>query len=93
MTPEAIAKYIANLIKGKTVIDGFCGSGGNVIQFSKHCKKVYAIDIDESKIDICKNNCKVYDCEDNIEFILNDYLKMNNKINVRQFIIILIIIG
>ena len=45
VTPEEIAKYIAKLIKGKTIIDGFCGCGGNVIQFSKYCSKVYAIDI------------------------------------------------
>jgi hypothetical protein len=32
VTPEEIAIYTADLIKGKTVIDGFCGSGGNVIQ-------------------------------------------------------------
>ena len=80
VTPEPIAKYIAKLIYGKTIIDGFCGSGGNVIQFSKYCKKVYAIDIEKKKIDICKNNCKVYNCKDNIEFILSDFLKMKDKI-------------
>ena len=80
VTPESIAKYIALLTRGKTIIDGFCGSGGNVIQFSKYGKKVYAIDIDKNKIDICKNNCNVYECENNIEFILDDYLNMKGKI-------------
>ena len=80
VTPESIAKYIALLTRGKTIIDGFCGSGGNVIQFSKFGKKVYAIDIDKNKIDICKNNCNVYECENNIEFILDDYLNMKGKI-------------
>lgn len=32
VTPEEISKYIAEICKGKIVIDGFCGSGGNVIQ-------------------------------------------------------------
>ena len=40
VTPEEIAKYTAELIKGKTIIDGFCGCGGNVIQFSKYCSQV-----------------------------------------------------
>ena len=80
VTPESIAKYIALLTRGKTIIDGFCGSGGNVIQFSKYGKKVYAIDIDKNKIDICKNNCNVYECDNNIEFILDDYLNMKGKI-------------
>ena len=80
VTPEKIAKYTAKLIRGKTIIDGFCGSGGNVIQFSKYCSKVYAIDISYQKLSICKNNCKVYHCKDNIEFIHSDFLKMKNKI-------------
>ena len=80
VTPEKIAKYLAKLIRGKSVIDGFCGSGGNVIQFSKYCSKVYSIDISEKKLSICKNNCKVYHCENNIEFFHSDFLKMKNKI-------------
>ena len=80
VTPEPIAKYIALLTKGKSVIDGFCGSGGNVIQFSKYSSKVYAVDIEEKKLNICKNNCKVYNCQNNIEFIQGDYLTMTGKI-------------
>ena len=80
VTPEKMAKYLAKLIRGKSIIDGFCGSGGNVIQFSKYCSKVYAIDISEKKLSICKNNCKVYHCENNIEFFHSDFLKMKNKI-------------
>ena len=56
------------------MIEAFAGSGGNVIQFSKHCKKVYAIDISQKKLDICRNNCKVYKCPDNISYILSDFL-------------------
>ena len=76
VTPEIIAEYTAKLAKKCTVIDGFCGSGGNVIQFSKYCSKVYAIDIDPKKIEICKNNCKVYNCKNNIDFIEYDFLKI-----------------
>ena len=49
VTPEIIAEYTAELAKGCSVIDGFCGSGGNVIQFSKYCSEVFAIDIDPKK--------------------------------------------
>jgi hypothetical protein len=67
------------------VIDGFCGSGGNVIQFSKYCSEVFAIDIDPKKLDICKNNCKIYNCKNNIHFIEYDFLKIQNyeKIKVK----------
>ena len=29
-----------------TVLDGFCGAGGDSIKFASVCKKVYANDID-----------------------------------------------
>jgi len=73
------------LAKDCSVIDGFCGSGGNVIQFSKYCSEVFAIDIDPKKLEICKNNCKIYNCKDNIHFIEYDFLKIQNydKITVK----------
>jgi 16S rRNA G966 N2-methylase RsmD len=67
------------------MIDGFCGSGGNVIQFSKYCSKVYAIDIDPKKIEICKNNCKIYNCKDNIYFIEYDFLKIEQYKPMKVF--------
>ncbi len=57
VTPEIIAEYIAKLCpKDSVIVEGFAGSGGNVIQFSNFCKKVYAIDINNDRLNICKNN-------------------------------------
>ena len=85
MTPEIIAEYTAKLARNCSVIDGFCGSGGNVIQFSKYCSEVFAIDIDHKRLEICKNNCKIYNCKNNIHFIEYDFLKIQNydKIKVK----------
>jgi predicted RNA methylase len=49
-------------------------------KFSKYCKKVYAIDIDQNKINITKNNAKVYDCPENIEYIKGDFLKSHKGV-------------
>lgn len=68
--------------KDSICIDPFAGSGGNVIQFSKNCKKIYANDIDPKKIEICQNNCKVYECDNNIEFFESDFLKFDVDIKV-----------
>ena len=47
VTPEDLAFYISKLAgKDAVCIDPFGGSGGNVIQFSKNCKKVIANDIE-----------------------------------------------
>lgn len=81
VTPEEISVYIAKSLQDSVVVDAFCGSGGNTIQFSKFCKKVYSVDIDQCKIDLCRNNTQVYQCEDNIEFITCDYLQVKHALN------------
>ncbi len=43
VTPEIIAKHVAGRVTEKfgemnaNVVDGFCGVGGNLIQFAKRC--------------------------------------------------------
>lgn len=39
MTPEQIADRIAKRCKCDIIIDGFCGAGGNAIQFATTCKQ------------------------------------------------------
>lgn len=39
VTPEQIAKYIAERCKCDTIIDAFCGAGGNAIQFAFTCER------------------------------------------------------
>ncbi|KPJ12362.1 Trimethylguanosine synthase [Papilio machaon] len=62
------------------VVDAFCGAGGNTIQFAKTCKKVIAIDIDPSKIEMARHNALVYGVENNIEFIVGDFFELASKL-------------
>jgi len=39
VTPELLAKEMAKVCSCDTIIDGFCGAGGNSIQFAFTCKK------------------------------------------------------
>jgi trimethylguanosine synthase len=39
VTPEQIAKHIAQRCKCDVIVDGFCGAGGNSIQFAFTCKR------------------------------------------------------
>ena len=59
VTPEKIAEHIAERIQCDVIIDGFCGAGGNAIQFAKTCQHVIAIDIDSKKLECARNNAKV----------------------------------
>ena len=93
VTPEELSEYIALKIQDKSVIDAFCGAGGNTIQFSRFCKQIKSIDIDSVKIDYCKNNMKIYEeyynennsitnnNTNNVELIQSDFLNTNIDTN------------
>ena len=82
VTPEEISEYISSIIPNSsisTILDGFCGCGGNTIFFSKKFKKVYANDLFESKINMTKNNAKIYNCPENIVYSNQDFLNLNTE--------------
>eukprot|EP00494_Astrolonche_serrata_P004961 UN04976 len=73
VTPEKISIHHANRVPNHyTVIDCFCGVGGNAIAFAEN-NKVIAIDINKTSLEACQHNAKIYDCENNIEFICGDF--------------------
>ncbi|CAF0834275.1 unnamed protein product [Adineta steineri] len=76
VTPEKIARHIAKRCRSDVIIDAFCGVGGNTIQFAFTCERVIAIDIDPKKIEMAKQNARVYGVEDRIEFIQGDFLEL-----------------
>ncbi|GAV03334.1 hypothetical protein RvY_13775 [Ramazzottius varieornatus] len=76
VTPERIAEHIAQRCQCDLIVDGFCGVGGNAIQFAMTCERVIAIDIDPVKIEYAKHNAKIYGVEDRIEFITGDFFKV-----------------
>jgi trimethylguanosine synthase len=80
VTPEKIAIHIANRMKCDTIIDAFCGVGGNAIQFAKTCKRVIAIDIDPIRLDCARHNAAIYGVDDKIEFILGDFTVLKDTL-------------
>lgn len=84
VTPENIAKHIAERVHKSigdgytTVIDGFCGVGGNLIQFA--CQSPYmrviGCDINLERLEMAKNNAKIYGVSHQCEFILGDFLNI-----------------
>ncbi|XP_059971738.1 trimethylguanosine synthase [Mesoplodon densirostris] len=84
VTPEKIAEHIAGRVSQSfpcdTVVDAFCGVGGNTIQFALTGKRVIAIDIDPVKIDLARNNAEIYGVADKIEFICGDFLQLASRL-------------
>ena len=56
----------------KTLVDAFCGAGGNAIQLARVCGKVIAIDLDPVKIRMARHNARIYGVEHKIEFVEGD---------------------
>jgi len=80
VTPEKVSKHIAERCRCDVLIDAFCGAGGNAIQFAFTCERVIAIDIDPKKIELARNNAKVYGVEDRIEFIIADFFEIGKRL-------------
>jgi len=76
VTPEKIAKHIAERCKCQVIVDGFCGAGGNAIQFALTCVRVIAVDIDPKKVEMARHNAKIYGVDDKIEFIVGDFFQV-----------------
>ncbi|KAK7788575.1 hypothetical protein R5R35_000160 [Gryllus longicercus] len=76
VTPEKVAEHIAERCQCDVIVDAFCGSGGNTIQFAFTCERVIAIDIDPAKVALAQHNARIYGVADRIEFVVGDFLQL-----------------
>jgi len=74
VTPERVADRIAERCRCETILDAFCGVGGNAIAFAKTCERVIALDINPTRLALARHNAVIYGVADRIEFILGDYI-------------------
>ncbi|KAG9016587.1 hypothetical protein FRB90_002921 [Tulasnella sp. 427] len=74
VTPERIADQIAERCRCGTILDAFCGVGGNSIAFAKTCERVLALDNSPTRLALARHNATIYGVQDRIDFILCDYL-------------------
>lgn len=70
ITPEPLAKHIAQRVidvnansvaEGSlSILDAFCGVGGNLIQFARKCGFCVGSDMDPLKVQYSKHNAELY---------------------------------
>ncbi|KAK4051540.1 putative diacylglycerol O-acyltransferase tgs1 [Microbotryomycetes sp. JL201] len=84
VTPEKIAKQIAERCRTNVIVDAFCGVGGNAIQFAMTCEKVIAIDNSPVRLQCAKRNAEIYGVGDHIQFVLADFVDWTNDYVVRK---------
>lgn len=75
VTPELIANQIAERCRCDTIVDAFCGVGGNAIAFAQTCERVIAIDNDETRLRLARHNAVIYGVAERIEFVLGDFVQ------------------
>ncbi|KAJ3130810.1 Trimethylguanosine synthase [Irineochytrium annulatum] len=84
VTPETIAHHIAARLPTTTttIIDAFCGVGGNTIQFAlcHPTARVIAIDLDPGRIECARHNAGLYGVEERIEFVTGDFMELAGRL-------------
>lgn len=84
VTPENIAVHIAERFLNSlgdghlVIVDGFCGVGGNLIQFARSSPHVRVIgcDIDLKRLKMAKHNARIYGVLHQCEFIHGDFMEL-----------------
>jgi trimethylguanosine synthase len=56
LTVRPLALEIARLLPGDTVLDAFCGIGGNAIAFALSGKRVYAVELNRERLEMARAN-------------------------------------
>lgn len=92
VTPENIARHIAErslkaLGDGyHLIVDGFCGVGGNLIQFACYSPHVRVIGVDNNKqrIEMAKHNAKIYGVQHQCDFILGDFMDIMQTLQCQR---------
>ena len=82
-TPASIAEHRAKRLRCKVIADLGCGAGFQAFAFAKQCKKVYAVEKDEEKLDLAKENAQHLGIT-NIIFILGDVLDEHVRKQVKD---------
>ena len=80
VTPENIARFLARFVRAcvpevQTVLDVFCGGGGNTIQFAMQFPRVIGVDNSLEHLYCTAQNAKVYDVDDRIWLRYGSWVK------------------
>jgi trimethylguanosine synthase len=89
VTPEKTAYHIAAQCYRKmgnrsdlVVLDAFCGSGGNTIQFCKFFDNVISSDIDFTKLQSAQHNCQIYGVQEKVRFVMQDFFQLHDTLKL-----------
>jgi trimethylguanosine synthase len=73
VTPESVARHIADRMPYNLVVDGTCGVGGNAIQFAMTSRRVIGVDTDSQRLQDAAHNAAIYGVQDRIDYVCDDF--------------------
>ena len=73
---QEAALAVARQTPGSHVIDAFAGAGGSAIGFARSGKRVTAIELDPTRLEMARYNARLFGVADSIEFIHGDALEI-----------------
>ncbi len=76
LTIQSVARDIAMKLRGETVLDPFCGAGGNVIAFAQAGKRVLASDKNPERLALAARNADLFGVSHLISFDIGDAVKV-----------------
>jgi hypothetical protein len=77
LTPQQAAEDIAARLRAGTIVDGFCGAGGNAIAFARAGRRVIAIDTRPDRLAQAHHNAGIYGVADRITFLRGDFFALS----------------
>ncbi|HWY79586.1 MAG TPA: RsmD family RNA methyltransferase [Candidatus Sulfotelmatobacter sp.] len=80
VVPEQVGLRLAELIQGKTILDGFADVGGTAIAFARVGKQVIAVDTDNQRLTMAEHNADIYTVTNEITFIHGDFFKVASTV-------------
>lgn len=95
ITPEEIATTVAIHCREKTsytlLLDGFCGVGGNLIQFAVQNPNAFIVGIDNTfeRIQSAKKIAKLYGVEHRCDFICGDFFAVAPSLQIKPDVVFL----
>ena len=95
ITPEETAKKIALHCKNRTdytiLLDGFCGVGGNIIQFAVQNENAFIVGVDScfERVRSASKIARIYGVEHRCDFICGDFLRVAPSLMIKPDIVFL----
>lgn len=79
--PEQAARTQARLFKSDVIIDAFAGVGGCSIAMAREGKRVIAVELDQSRLQMAQHNARLYQVDHLITFINADIFSVINNLD------------